>query len=143
MADLTATNAVLMLRVPGVFSSPQQLQGFGADDIFGVEEIELNQTTMGVDGILSGGMVFKPTSQTITLQSDSPSIGIMDTWVQMHYQNQQSYPGSMQVRLKSLGIKFNLPRGFLAKYPPMPDVGTIVKARKYTINWQRVIPMPV
>jgi hypothetical protein len=64
--SITAANAIFQLYIPAVFSAPQQLQGFAADDIFDTENQELVQTQMGVDGLLSGGFVFIETKQTIT-----------------------------------------------------------------------------
>lgn len=142
MATLTGANAVLMLGVAGLFSTPQRLQGFSAEDIFDVEQIKLNEVLMGVDGILSGGMVFNPTSQTINLQSDSASISIFDQWVQAQLAAVDSLKGNMQVSLPGLGVKFNMPKGFLTDYPPMPSVGKQIKPRKYTIMWETVTPSP-
>ena len=52
---ITGASAVIMLSVPGLFSTPQQLQGFATDDIFDTAAIASAETLMGVDGNLSGG----------------------------------------------------------------------------------------
>jgi hypothetical protein len=80
MSTLTGANAVLMLTIPPLFTTPQQIQGFAADDVYDLDEIESVETLMGVDGILSGGFVWKSQPQTIMLQADSPSNAVFDTW---------------------------------------------------------------
>ncbi len=141
--SLTSANAVIMLAVPGIFSSPQQLQGFSADDIFDVEQIAIAETMMGVDGILSAGMVFNKTTQNITLQSDSASIAIFDTWIQQTLADVELTECSGVILVSGIGMQFTMPKGYLTHYPPMPSLGTTVKPRKYTIDWETVIPSPI
>ena len=59
MGDISAANATLMFTVPGLFPVPVQVQGFGPDDVYSLDDIELVETQMGVDGVLSGGFVWK------------------------------------------------------------------------------------
>lgn len=140
--SLTGANTVYMLGVQGLFSTPQRLKGFAANDIFDVPTIKLNEVLMGVDGILSGGMVFNPTEQSIMLQSDSPSIAIFDQWVQAQLAA-DTLKANAQVTLTGLGVKFTMPKGFLTEYPPMPSVKNLVEPRKYVVMWERVTPSPV
>ena len=80
MSTLTAANAVITLTVPFLFPTPVQLQGFSADNIYDMDNVDQIETAMGVDGILSGGFVFNPVNQTFVLQADSPSIAFFETW---------------------------------------------------------------
>lgn len=143
MASLTGANTIFMLGVTGLFDSPQQLQGFAADDIFDVDQIGIGETLMGVDGILSGGLIFEPTTQNIKLQSDSASISIFDQWIQAELAAVDKLPCNAVVKITGLGIKFTMPKGFITKYPPMPSVKKLVQPRAYTIMWETVTPSPV
>src|SRR4051812_37923738 len=78
--SITASNALFFLTIPGVFFTPQQLQGFAADDVFEMEGIQTSEVLMGVDGVLSAGFVFVAVPQSINLQADSDSVLVFDAW---------------------------------------------------------------
>lgn len=140
---LTSANAILMLSVPGVFSQPQQLQGFAADDIFGVDEVKRIETLMGVDGVLSGGKVFNKKIMHIVLQSDSESNAIFAEWDAAEtFNGGDVLLATMTVTLTAIQTKFSLTRGFFSDGPPggLPDLKKIIQPRKYTIEWGQVIP---
>ena len=40
MASITSANAVLFLGITDLFSTPQQLQQFAADDIYGIDAMQ-------------------------------------------------------------------------------------------------------
>lgn len=141
--SLTAANAIIMLSVADLFPNAQRLQGFSTDDVFDVEQIKAVETQMGVDGILSGGFVYNETTQSFTLQSDSPSIFVFDQWVLAQQAAQDTFPGSALVTLSGIDTKFSCVKGFLTDYPPMPSVGKLIKPRKYTIRWESVSPAPM
>jgi hypothetical protein len=135
--SITAANAIFQLFIPDVFSAPQQLQGFAADDIFDTDDQELVQTTMGVDGLLSAGFVFVETKQSITLQADSESNDVFDQWNGAQQANLDAFPASAVIVLPAIGKKWQLTRGFLTSFKPIPSAGKILKPRKFTITWQR------
>ena len=78
--SITSANAVLTLAIAQLFPVPQQLQGFGVDDVYDVPQIKSVEVMMGVDGVLSAGFVYVQIPQHITLQGDSASNLIFDTW---------------------------------------------------------------
>jgi hypothetical protein len=140
MATLTSANAILLIGVASIFPTPQQLQGFAADDVTDVEPLANAETVMGVDGILSGGFVFVSIKQGITLQSDSASNFLFDTWYQTQQQNKDVFLATGQIFLPGLGTKWYLTQGFLTQYKPIGDVKRYVQPRKYEITWQSISP---
>ena len=80
MSTITSANAVYMLAVTGMFPVPQRLEGFAADDVFDTEALTVAEVVMGVDGRLSAGYTPVPVKQNISLQADSPSIQLFETW---------------------------------------------------------------
>lgn len=140
MGNITAADAIVILTIPNVLLAPVQLQGFAADDIFDVEPLEAGETLMGVDGILSAGFVFVPVSWGITLQADSASNAVFDSWWTQEQANKTKYAASGQVTLKSIGTKWSLTNGFLITYPVMPNAGRVLKPRKFMLRWQKAFP---
>lgn len=142
LGTITAANAIFTLTIPGVFASPQQLQGFAADDIFSMSPIKPNEVSMGVDGILSGGRVFVPVPQEVSLQANSPSKTIFDLWNGAEQTAIDTLIAFGVVVLPSLRQKWALNTGYLTTYVIMPDAGRILKPVKYEITWAQVIPQP-
>lgn len=141
--SITSANAVLMLGVTGLFPTPQQIQGFAADDIYDTETLEVGETMMGVDGFLSGGFVYNPVVQGISLMADSSSAAFFDAWVAAERVIRDKYPAFGTIFLQGTGKKYAMTRGFLTSAPVLPDAKKVLQPRKFTIRWERVLPAPV
>lgn len=141
--DIGSANSVLTLAIDTLFPNPQQLQGFGVDDIYDVASVKNIETLMGVDGILSAGFVWKERVQTITLQADSASNNLFDVWNSQQEANLAVYAAQGLIRLPGIATKFVQTRGLLTGYKPAPKAGRLLHARTYEITWQRIAPAPV
>lgn len=140
--SLTAVNSTIMLAVNNVYPTPQQLQGYAADDVFDLEEIDVAETVMGVDGLLSGGLIYVEIPWSITLQSNSPSCQVFDQWYAYQKSQGDISSATMNIALPGLGYKWSYSNGILKKYSPAPSVGKIVKPRKFTIVWNAIGAQP-
>lgn len=140
MASITAANAIFTLSITGLFPTPQQLQGFAADAVFETEPLQSAEVLMGVDGNLSGGFVNVEVKQGITLQADSPSIAIFDTWWSQQQAAKDVFTASGIITLKSVGTKWAMTKGFLTTYQPIPNAAKLLQPRKFGITWQSVSP---
>lgn len=143
MASITSANAVITISVPGVFTTPFQLQGFSADNIYDAPELETVQTAMGVDGRLSGGFVYNAVSQTFSVQADSETNAFFETWMGRMRTLKDVYVGEGTTRLVSVGTTYVMKRGFLTTAHVMPAAARILQPRRYTIQWQSVTPSPI
>jgi hypothetical protein len=141
MGDLTAANAVITITQPILFSQPQQLQGFQADDVFDLEQIENIETVMGVDGVMSYGFVWKVQPQTIHLQADSPSNAIFDVIQTQQIAAQTAYPMNGVISLPAMKLKIILTNGVLSAYK-LPGAKKLVTPRNYRITWNLAVPAP-
>lgn len=140
MPDITAANAQFMLSITSLFPAPVQLQGFAADDVFDTEEIESVEHVMGVDGKLSAGFVFKAVPQTITLQADSSSMALFDSWWGAMQFGRQTFFANGIVILPAIGTKWAMTNGVLARYKPTPDVKKLLQPRKFGLVWESISP---
>jgi hypothetical protein len=141
--SLTGANAIITISQPTLFPTPQQIQGFAADDVTDMEPAKILEHLMGVDGNLSFGFVWMERMQEITLQADSASNSIFDQINNQSQAVQDVYPLNGTVILKGIGLMFILVNGGLETYKPMPKVGKIIGPRKYRIVWNKVTPVPV
>ena len=143
MSTLTNANSVLMLAVAGVYPVPQQLQGYATDDMFAVPDVSPTEVVMGVDGKLSAGFTPYPTDIEITIQADSASISIFDTWKVVQDTAREVFYANMTVVLPGTGQKFALTKGVLASASPMPTGKKILQPRKWRITFESCTPSPV
>ena len=141
--SLTAANAIITLSQLTLFPTPQQLQGFAADDVTDMDAAKILEHLMGVDGVLSFGFVWMERMQEITLQGDSKSNLFFDTINTQQEAVQDVYPLNGTVILPAIGLMFTLINGGLETYKPMPQVQKIIRPRKYRVVWNKVVPVPV
>lgn len=140
MATLTTANSIILIGIQSVFPTPQQLQGFAADDISDVEGLASAEAVMGVDGILSAGFVFVPIKQGITLQADSPSNFVFDQWYNAQQQLRDLFFATGTIILPGLPAKWYLTQGAMTLYKPIGDLKRTLQPRKYEITWQSMSP---
>lgn len=143
MPSISSANSILILTVANAFPSPVQIQGFGPDEIYGIDAIAVAETSMGVDGNLSGGFVFTSIAQQITLQADSASNAFFDTWVQQEFQLADKFVASGTIQLPSLGLVYTLNRGFLETWPPIASGGKTLHPRRFGLRWNSITSAPI
>jgi tail fiber protein gp32 len=141
--SISDTNAVITLTIPLLFPVPVQIQGFAADDVYDSDDVELATTIMGVDGILSGGFVNSLIAWNISLQADSPSQVMFEAWDGAQQALQDVLPAQANVTLTGLGRSYQMVTGFLVRGKRLPDAKKTLMPRKWRIDWQQVIPIPV
>ena len=141
--SITSSNAVLMLSIQGLYDSPQQIQGFSADDVFDIENVKPAEAVMGVDGNLSAGRINVPIVQAIVLQADSPSNQIFEDWYASQIAEGDIMFSDATVQLSSVGAAYTLRNGVLTDYSPIPTAKKILQPRKYTITWESVEGAPI
>jgi hypothetical protein len=139
---LTAANSVIMLSVAGLFSTPQQIQGFAADDIFDTDQIDSAETAMGVDGKLSAGWVPAPIKQSFTIQADSDSMSFFETWYAAQQAVRELYIASGSIYLPAVQRKYAMRRGFLTNHSATPNAKKILQPRKFMVTWEALTSGP-
>jgi hypothetical protein len=143
VATLTAANTVFTLVVVDIFPAPVPIQGYAMDDVFSFEAVESIEIQMGVDGQLSGGWLPTPKKMTITLQADSPSIIIFDTWQQFQEANRDAFIADGILIYPGLKRVFTLTKGFMSSTTLLPDVRKILQPRKFQITWENILGAPI
>jgi len=139
---LTAADAIIMLTIPGLFSTPQQLQGFSADNVYDMGDLDIAETAMGVDGKLSAGYVFNPVEQSFTLMASSESNDLFETWAAASRQGKTVFPCNGSTTLPATQRSYISTNGYLVRLPPMPGAGKILQQRKFTVRWESVQAVP-
>lgn len=139
--SITSINAVLLLTVDGLFVA-QQLQGFAPDDIFDVDEIDVSEDYMGVDGLLSAGRIYNKIPTTFAFAANSAACAIFETWNKAEEIIQDKYFAQALIRLPSIKMTYICNNGNLSKFSYMPNGKKTLQPRKFTINWESLFGAP-
>lgn len=138
---LTAANSVIILTVQNI--GAHQLQGFSTDEVFATDDATIAEVMKGVDGRLSAGYVPFNTRQNYTLQADSESNDFFEEWIAgQKAANDVFFATNGVISLPSLTRTYTMTKGVLVSIPQTPSAGKTLKARKYTIEWDSVDPVP-
>lgn len=137
-STITSANSVFTLAIPDVFPTPQNVQGYAADDAFANEPVDAAEAVMGVDGIMSAGFTPFITKLNITLQADSPSIPIFEGWLQAQEAAREVFFANASIVLPSIGRIFTFTKGAMTRTKQLPDAKKILQPVTYEISWESV-----
>ncbi len=143
MANITSANSVMAIGVIGLFDTPQALDGFGADDAYSIDSVEVTESMMGVDGIMSTGWIPQIKTQHINLQADSPSNTFFEAWYAAQEQARNPYFAFATIIQDSVGRVYSLKNGVLCGYTPIADAKKVLAPRKFSIKWNYVDPAQI
>jgi hypothetical protein len=136
MPTITSSTAVFLLSVASVFPAPVQLQGFGPDEAFDTEQVDVAVTQLGVDGTGVSGYVPREVTQTITFLASSPSVILFQQWMASQDVIQDVLYATGSIRIPSLGLKYDMPQGTLRRFQSAPDARRVMMPVRYSIVWQ-------
>ena len=139
MSTITSANSAFSLAIDNLYPSPQQIQGYAADDAFASEALDMAEVLMGVDGIMSAGFIFSPYKMTVHLMPTSPSLVMFETWGNATRGGQEVLPANGTVMLPAIGRKYTLVNGILTQFKPFADVKKTLQPTQYVITWQQIV----
>lgn len=140
---LTSANSVLAIGVTGLYGVAQILSGFAEGDAYSISAVDVSETLMGVDGVLSAGYIPQKKVMDVSIQADSSSIDFFEAWYAAQEAAQDVFPAFGNILQQSVGKNYLLARGWLKNYAPIGDAKKILQPRKFQIEWNSVIPMPI
>lgn len=143
MSTITSANSVFALIIPGIYPSPQILQGYATDDAFAVDSVDVTENMVGVDGKKASGYTPYLNVMTIAFQANSRSIIIFDTWLGVMNTAREDFPANGTIFLPSIGKSYVATNGSLTKAKPLPDAKKVLQPVQYVITWESIVPSPV
>ena len=138
MKTITAANAAFALAVTNLYPVAQSIQGYAADAMFAVDEADIAETVMGVDGKMSAGFVFSVTPMSISIMPDSPSSSVFETWYLTCKAARDVYYANATIIIPAIGRKYTLTKGVLTKGKALPDAKKVLQAREWKITWESI-----
>jgi len=143
MATLTSANSVLAIGVTGLYGVAQVLKGFAEGDAYSIDTVDVAETALGVDGILSAGYVPQRMVMNVSIQGDSTSINFFEAWYAAQEAARDVFPAFGVITQPAVARSYTLSRGWLKNYAPISDAKKILQPRKFQIEWNTVVPVPL
>lgn len=145
MAERTITSAdsTFIVSSADIALAAVKIEGYAADAAFAMDNVDIAETVMGVDGKLSAGWIPRPYPQTITLQPDSPSRPVFDAIVAAQDAGRTIYRLNAVITLPGNQYSHSFSRGVLKNYTPMPTGQKVLQPMTFQIVWERVLPIPL
>lgn len=140
--DITSANSVLAIGVTGLYTVPQQLQGFSQDDMYDMAAVDNKEVMIGVDGVLSAGWIPQIKVMSVTLQADSSSNTFFESWYSSEEAAKTPYFAFGVINQPSVSRVYTLMNGVLKNYTPLAAAKKTLQPRKFEIHWQVVLGAP-
>jgi len=131
-----------MLGVAGLYTVPQQLMGFSADDMYSIEAVETKEVQIGVDGVLSAGWIPQIKTMAVTLQADSASNTFFEAWYAAEEAAQDTFFAFGTIVQPAVSKAYTLTNGVLTNYQPLAEAKKTLQPRKFQLKFQMVIGVP-
>jgi hypothetical protein len=141
--DITSANSTLLIGINGLFTVPQQIAGFSSDDAYSMSAVDNKELMIGVDGVLSAGWIPAIKVLEITLQADSPSNTMFESWYQTEELARTPYFGFGIIHQPSINRSYALTNGVLKNYTPLAQAQKVLRPRKFEIHFQTVLGAPI
>ena len=138
--SITSANAVFMLTIPGVRSTPVRLEGFAVDDEFELESTPKVEMHKGIDGLIAQGyLVDKLRKMTIHFMPNSPSLKIFDDWARAMDTLSDAIPCTATIFFPGSQEEHTLTSGGLTAYKSMADTKKVRGMVPQEITWGKVV----
>lgn len=135
---ITSANAQFIISIPGIGVIAAPVQGFAMDAAFQDEARQVAEITMGIDGSMSAGFLFKEVKQKITLSPDSDSKDLFDAWFEAEQALGEILFADAILVLPSVLEGYTYTRGALSNYHGAPAGKKKLEPVEYEITWNRV-----
>lgn len=142
MSTLTSANSTVAIGVTGLYGVAQALQGFSEGDAYSIDAVDVSESMMGVDGILSAGYIPQKKVMKVVLMADSASNNFFDAWYAAQEAAKDVFIAFGVITQPAVKMSYTLGRGFLKNYTPMADAKKILQPRSFQIEWNSIIPTP-
>ena len=134
--SISSANASLVLAVSGLFNVPQAIQGFDVDDAVEVDTVSTKEIKIGVDGLMSAGIIYNPVVLSIILQADSVSNAFFEQWYAQEQALQDALIATGMLRHQSVRKTYAILGAALDEYTAAAPMKRVLMPRRFTIKIQ-------
>jgi hypothetical protein len=136
--DITSANSESILTVEGLFPAGIVLQGYGTDAGVALDNLDLVETRMGLDGFMAAGVTPNIFAINIALEPNSPSVTPLgQIWTAMTTAK-RIYECTLVITVPSVGRVFTFIRGVMKSGVPFSNINRILATMTYGFNFENM-----
>lgn len=134
--DITSANSVLVLTVDTIWPSGVALEQFSVDSAAAMDNLQIAETRMGVDGHMAAGYVPTIYPVTINLEASSPSYKYLNAvWEAM--QNKRClYTCTLVATLPSIKYVHTWTKGVMKSGTPFPSIRKVLDPTQWAFDFE-------
>ncbi|GBR71004.1 phage tail fiber protein [Gluconobacter kanchanaburiensis] len=137
---ITSADAIFTLTISDLFNAPITLENWGSDRAWEQEAVEMAEAQMSIDGKLNRGWIPRAVNQTMNFSAASGSIPYMEAIITEQQLTRTILTLGGELTLKSTGRKYTFTNGCMMTGSVAPNGGTVLEARTFTFQWEKVFP---
>ncbi|MCP1236514.1 hypothetical protein NKW55_07815 [Gluconobacter kondonii] len=137
---ITSASGIMTLTIASLFDAPITLQNWGSDRAWEQEAVEMLESQMSIDGVLNRGYIPRPVNQTLTFSAASPSIVYLEAIWTAQQSTMTAISLGAELTIPSTKRKYTFTNGAMMTGSVAPNGGTVLEARAFTFQWEKVFP---
>lgn len=138
--DITSSNSSSVLTVESLFPVGITLEMFSTDSALSLENLDVTETRMGVDGKMAAGFTPNIFALTINLEAASPSFeALSQVWSAMS-NNRRIYECTLVSTVPSINRVFTFTRGVMKSGVPFANIERVLAPSAWVFHFEKMIP---
>ena len=137
---ITSASGIMTLTIASLFDAPITLKNWGSDRAWEQEAVEMLESQMSIDGVLNRGYIPRPVNQTLTFSAASPSLIYFEAIIAAQQSTLTAISLGGELTIPATKRKYTFTNGALMTGSVAPNGGTVLEARAFTIQWEKVFP---
>lgn len=129
--------------LPALAGAGINVQGYSSDDAFATEAVDIAETHIGVDGLMSAGYLPRLNKMSITLSPDSITLPVFNALVGVQDQIKELILLDGILTLQSINTTFALINGVMSRITPIPPGKKVLNPVSYELTWWQITPAPM
>lgn len=136
--DITSANATAVIRFEEVYPSGIYLQMFAVDTAISLEESDITETRIGVDGYMVAGYTPQIFPVTVNLEAASPSFTALATVWNYMRTRRTIYDTTLTITAPSIRRAFTFSTGVMKSGVPFSGLSTILDPTSWVFHFQNL-----
>lgn len=135
--DITSANSILVMTVEDLYPAGVRLQQFAVDNAATMDQIQIAETRMGVDGHMAAGYTPAIHPLVIHLEASSPSYQIMVNLYQAERALRTPLDITMVATIPSIGQVYTWSVGTLKSGSPFHSVQRVLSPSQWGFDFEK------
>lgn len=135
--DITSANSVLVMTVESLYPAGIRLQQFAVDNAATMDQVQIAETRMGVDGHMAAGYTPAIHPLVIHLEASSPSYDVMLTLYNAQRAMRKPLDVTIVATIPSISRAYTWSTGTLKTGTPFHSVQKVLSPSQWAFDFEK------